>query len=146
MEKEILGHFPETRGLELLRDGKRREKVMVLQEKECVPFLTFPKLSACDMVDHLFSIRAGGVSEGQFSSMNFSSRLGDDPEKVKENFRRISQVLGCELTDMVSTDQTHTTNIRKVTRGDGGKGIVSPKDYQDIDGLVTNEKGLTLCA
>jgi len=44
----------------------------------------------------------------------------------------------------VCSDQTHTTNIRLVTKEDGGKGIVIPKDYTDIDGLITNEPGIVL--
>lgn len=145
-EKEILEHYPETKGIRLIRDGKRDHLVMELKEKAQVPYLTFPKLSACDKVDHLMGTRVGGVSEGQFASMNFSVLLGDAPERVLENYRRIACVLDCQLEDMVGTFQTHTTNIRRVTREDGGKGVIRTKDYRDIDGIVTNEKGLTLCA
>ena len=45
---------------------------------------------------------------------------------------------------MVCTFQTHTTNIRLVTKADGGKGVVREKDYRDVDGLITKEKGLVL--
>ena len=45
---------------------------------------------------------------------------------------------------MVFSHQTHTTNIRKVTREDCGKGFSRERDYQDIDGLITNEPGVAL--
>ena len=144
-ESEILDRYPQTEGKRLIRD-ERNQKVLQLREKAGVPYFTFPKLAECECIDHLFTTRAGGVSSGHLASMNFSIRMGDKSEKVSENFRRISEVLQCDMKDMVGTVQTHTTNIRKVTREDGGKGILFEQDYQDIDGLITREKGITLCA
>lgn len=40
---------------------------------------------------------------------------------------------------------THTTNIRRVTKVDAGKGVTKEPDYEEIDGLITNEPGLILC-
>ena len=40
--------------------------------------------------------------------------------------------------------QTHTTNIRLVTEKDRGKGLVRPRDYEDVDGLITAEPGVVL--
>ncbi len=109
-----------------------------------VEYLTFPLLEQTGVVRHLFSTRVGGVSEGIYSSMNLSYTRGDRQEAVDENFRRIAGVLGCQMEDIVCSDQTHTTNLRVVSREDGGKGVVVPKDYRDIDGLLTNEPGLVL--
>ena len=41
-------------------------------EKNGVTYLSFPALDATGLVSHAFSTRHGGVSEGVFSSMNFS--------------------------------------------------------------------------
>lgn len=117
---------------------------MVQQEKNGVEFLTFPAFSKTGIVEHLFSTRIGGVSEGCFSTMNFSFTRGDKKEAVLENYRRMAEVLSCGMEDFVCSDQTHTTNIRLVTRADGGKGVLKEKDYQDVDGLITNEPGVML--
>lgn len=109
-----------------------------------VEYLTFPLLEQTGLVRHLFSTRIGGVSEGIYSSMNLSYTRGDRKEAVDENFRRIAGVLGCKVEDIVCSDQTHTTNLRVVGREDGGKGIVIPKDYKDVDGLLTDEPGMVL--
>ena len=45
---------------------------------------------------------------------------------------------------MVMSDQVHKTDIRLVTAEDRGKGYVIPRDYDEIDGLITNTPGLTL--
>lgn len=109
-----------------------------------VEYLTFPLLEQTGLVRHLFSTRIGGVSEGIYSSMNLSYTRGDEKEAVDENFRRIAGVLGCRVKDIVCSDQTHTTNLKVVTREDCGKGVVRFKDYTDIDGLLTDEPGVVL--
>ncbi|MCH5262649.1 MAG: peptidoglycan editing factor PgeF [Lachnospiraceae bacterium] len=109
-----------------------------------VEYLTFPLLEKTGMVRHLFSTRVGGVSKGIYSAMNLSYTRGDEKEAVDENFRRIADVLGCTLEDIVCSDQTHTVNLRVVSHGDGGKGILRARDYTDIDGLLTDEPGLVL--
>ncbi|MBO5522787.1 MAG: laccase domain-containing protein, partial [Roseburia sp.] len=93
------------------------------------------------MVEHCFTTRLGGVSEGMFSSMNLSFSRGDKKEAVEENFRRLAAAMGTKLENFVFTDQTHTTNVRKVTREDAGKGITKERDYSDVDGLITDEPG-----
>lgn len=107
-------------------------------------YLTFPLLEETGLVRHLFSTRLGGVSTGIFSSMNLSFTRGDKKAAVDENYRRIAGMLGCEPVDIVCSDQTHTTNIRAVEEKDRGKGILYPRDYTDIDGLITNVPGIVL--
>lgn len=122
---------------------KRDRQVCENREGELV-YLTFPILEETGLVNHLFSTRMGGVSEGIYSSMNLSYTRGDKKEAVDENFSRIAAALGCSVEDMVCSDQTHTTNLRIVGRDDGGKGITRARDYSDVDGLLTDEPGVYL--
>ena len=46
--------------------------------------------------------------------------------------------MGVDVEDMVLSKQTHTTNVRVVTEKDKGKGVVTPLDYTDVDGMITN--------
>lgn len=115
-----------------------------MREQKGVAYLQFPLLEKTGLVTHAFSTRKGGVSEGIFSQMNFAERGGDSPENVQENFRRMAGVLGVEPGQMVLSQQTHTTNLRVVTRADAGKGVVRQRDYTDVDGLLTCEPGLML--
>lgn len=107
-------------------------------------YLTFPSLEDTGMVSHLFTTRLGGVSDGIYSTLNLSFSRGDDEKKVLANYERVAKVLGCSIQDIVTSHQTHTTNIRHVTGKDAGKGVVIPRDYENIDGLITNEPGLAL--
>lgn len=107
-------------------------------------YLYYPMLEETGIVKHCFTTRMGGVSKGVFASLNLSFTRGDDREAVEENFRRVSEALGTEYEDFVFTDQTHTTNVKRVGREDAGKGLIRQRDYQEIDGLITNEPGLVL--
>ncbi len=112
--------------------------------KDGVTWLSFPALEETGLVAHAFSTRMGGVSEGPFATMNFSFTRGDDPEAVRENFRRMANALGVDRDRMVVTWQTHTTNVRLVSEEDFGKGVIRDRDYRDVDGLITNLPGVTL--
>lgn len=129
-----------------MTDWKRKQGSESLTVKTCedAVVLTFPALERTGLVNHAFSTRIGGVSEGDFSSMNFSFSRGDNPEHVRENYRRMAKILGTEESRMVLSYQTHTTNVRVVTEADAGKGVVRERDYRDVDGLVTNVSGITL--
>lgn len=109
-----------------------------------VPFLSFQALEDTGMVTNGFSTRFGGTSQGVFSSMNLSYSRADDPVHIQENFARMAKALGVERDRMVLSWQTHTVNVRRVTREDEGKGIIRERDYRDVDGLITNEPGITL--
>ena len=120
------------------------EKNMQIRTKNEVTYLGYPKLEKTDGIIHGFSTRLGGVSEGVLGSMNLSFTRGDDPERVQENYRRIADAIGFSVKDIVTSDQTHTTNVRVVTQEDRGKGITKPRDYTDMDGMITNVPGLVL--
>ena len=111
---------------------------------EGIPLLTSPLLSGVPGIRHGFTTREGGVSEGIFSTLNLSFRLENDRDRTFENFRRVAAAFDLTPDRIVLSDQVHDDRIRIVTREDAGKGVTRPKDYEGIDGLVTNEPGLLL--
>ena len=114
------------------------------REKRGVPYLVFPALEEIPGILHGFSTRLGGVSQDYLFSMNLSFSREKNRENVLENFKRIGEALGFEPEQLVLSDQTHTTNVREVTGKDKGKGILKERDYENVDGLVTNEPGVVL--
>lgn len=108
-------------------------------------YYTFPVLDTVPFVRHAFSTRLGGASEGTFASMNLSFGRGDDPVRVRENFDRLCGAIGVRAEDVVMSRQEHHKNIRNVTAADRGKGVTRERDYDDFDGLLTDEPGLVLC-
>lgn len=121
-----------------------QKNIYVQSDGRELVLLTSPLLEETAIVKHCFTTREGGVSEGEFSTMNLSFTRGDKEEAVRENYRRIAEAMEVKLENFVFSDQTHTTNIRKVTKEDAGKGLFKPRDYKDIDGLITDVPGLVL--
>ena len=111
-----------------------------------LPILYFPELSSFRFIDHLFTTRDGGVSEGEFSTLNLSFTRGDKEEAVRENFRRVARALSVTEDRFVFTDQTHTNVVGHVGEEDAGKGLTREKDYEGVDALITDEPKLVLSA
>lgn len=127
---------------ELKRKGDTN--TLRLRISRSVPYLSFPGLERINGICHGFSTRGGGVSRGMFASMNLSFTRGDEAADVAENYRRMARALGTSPERMVASHQTHTTNIKAVTGEDAGKGVVRPRDYEDVDGLITDVPELML--
>lgn len=114
----------------------------IINEKNGVVYLTFPKLAAAG-VRHGFSTRMGGVSKGYLGTMNLSFTRGDREENVRENFRRIADAIGFREEQLVFSAQVHETKIRKVTAANRGEGITK-ETAPGIDGLATDEADVPL--
>ena len=91
---------------------------------------------------HAFTTRLGGVSTGVFESLNLGSNRGDDPEAVRENYRRVCALMGAGIDDAAVTKQVHENAVRTVTEADRHV-CLSTVPYE-ADGLVTAAKGLPL--
>ena len=117
---------------------------MQIKVNKGVTWLTYPAFEQFADIVHGFSTRLGGVSEGIYASMNLSFTRGDKDAAVYENYRRFADALGFSERDIVTSDQTHTANVRIVTDEDRGNGITKPRPYTDVDGMITNVRGLVL--
>jgi YfiH family protein len=80
-----------------------------------------------------FSTRRGGVSEGDFASLNLGLLTEDEPHHVLENRLRLARALGAAPDAVVMNWQQHGTIVRRA-----GPGIAR------ADGLVTDEPGRAL--
>ena len=75
---------------------KTEETVLTVKENRGVTYLSIPILEDTGLVSHAFSTRLGGVSKGDFATMNFSFTRGDDRDDVLENYRRMAAALGVD--------------------------------------------------
>ena len=119
-------------------------KNMNIQEKQGVFYLTFPGLGKYSSANHAFSTRIGGVSENEYASMNLNFGRGDSDENVEQNFHRFCSAAGFDYSTLVASAQDHHTFVRRVGTENYGTGIWKPKDIKSVDGLITNEKNVTL--
>lgn len=117
---------------------------MVVHNVSGLSYLTFPSFDETGVVRHLFSTRHGGVSSGFLGAMNLSFGRGDNPQNVRENYRRICAAAGIYPGNLVFTQQTHTANIVYVNQLDRGKGLLRPVEMRDVDGLITDQPEVAL--
>jgi hypothetical protein len=115
-----------------------------LRERGGLRVLAWPALDGYP-VDALVTTRHGGVSAGDYATLNLSFGVGDRPEDVLENRRRAAAALGADLADFVFGSQVHSAVARVVTRADRGRGAaVADAGVGEADALVTSDPGTVL--
>lgn len=82
----------------------------------------------------VISTRHGGVS-GERLGLNLSFHVGDAPENVEENRRRLFRATGIDPGQIVTAGQCHSTHVSVVD---------APGHIENTDGLITNHEGLWL--
>lgn len=88
---------------------------------------------------HGVTHRYGGVSEGAFDSFNMGLHVGDAPEAVVENRKRLAQVLGVDPNHLTCGEQVHGVGVTRVTQELVGRGAFSWDDsIPDSDAIHTN--------
>lgn len=135
---EFNSHKDEIINTKLVKKSSNTTKIIFGE----VPYVSLNIFEKYDEVLASFSTRFGGVSEGQFSTMNFCTSLGDSIDNVRKNFELYGKA--SRHNNFMLSKQTHTTNVLKVSEEHIGMGLTKEMTYDNVDGLVTNMKGVTL--
>jgi YfiH family protein len=97
-------------------------------------------------VTAVVSTRHGGVSAGPYDSLNLGAHVGDDPEAVAENRRRLAAALGAAR--LTIADQRHTATVAVVDEKLAGRGHEGAADaaaaFPATDALLTSRPGVAL--
>lgn len=108
-----------------------------------VPYLAADGIEAAAGVAHGFSTREGGVSEGMWASLNLGVSRGDDPDHVRENYRRFLDAVGAHGGKLAMSNQIHKDVVRVVTSADWKTDPYEKVGYE-ADGLMTATPGVAL--
>lgn len=108
-----------------------------------VTFFSSDGMDAAGGVVHGFSTRLGGVSQGMWASLNLGPSRGDDPDHVRENYRRFFAAIGASGDRIVMTNQVHGGVVRCVTTADVKADPYDKVSYE-ADGLMTDLPGTAL--
>ena len=98
-------------------------------------YVEAPELATYPNIRHAFFTREGGVSEGIYASLNGGLGSSDDPEKVRENRRRMAAELEVAPEALVSVHQVHSADAVIVEKPWEGQ---RPK----ADGMATAVPGI----
>lgn len=92
-----------------------------------------------------FTTKNGGISKGEFESLNLGFHVSDKLTDVCANRQKVAEEIGFSLKKWVGAEQTHDIRIRKLSKIDRGKGADSyDSSFKGTDGFYTNEKGILL--
>ncbi|MCR6544534.1 peptidoglycan editing factor PgeF [Dehalobacterium formicoaceticum] len=106
---------------------------------------TIPDFSRSGLVKHGFTCRLGGVSQGDFSSLNLAFHVGDDPDHVIANRKKIVHLLGGKLESLVASEQVHDHQVFVVGASDQGRGSDTYETaIPCTDALITDVPGVML--
>jgi polyphenol oxidase len=100
------------------------------------PQVLLPEWSAPPAVCSAFTLRGGGVSGGPFDSLNLGAHVGDRPEAVAENRRRVRERLALPA-EPAWLEQVHGTRVADLDAA--GEAIRS------ADAVITRTAGV-VCA
>jgi YfiH family protein len=103
-----------------------------------VPFEQSRALGALNNVRHGFFGRRGGISTGDWASLNVSAASGDKPDYVAENRAMTAAALGFAPQALFNLKQTHSAIVHTIT---------SPPDtgqHPEGDAIVTDVPSLLL--
>ncbi|PDO11811.1 MAG: hypothetical protein BLM47_01000 [Candidatus Reconcilbacillus cellulovorans] len=93
------------------------------------------------------STRLGGVSEGPFCSLNGAFHVGDDPQRVLENRRRLCEAIGLPFDAWTCAEQVHGSRVAVVGEIDRGRGRMRRDDaIGEYDAMITKTPGVMLAA
>jgi polyphenol oxidase len=90
-------------------------------------------------IRRVVTTRAGGRSKPPYDSFNLGDHVGDDPDAVTANRRRLADELGLDRDRLVWMEQVHGRNAEIV---DGPR----QEPVEATDAIVTTEPGLALIA
>lgn len=93
-------------------------------------------------IRHGFTARSGGASRGVFSSLNFSSREGDVPARVSENWDRLETAAKLPARGWALLSQVHGVRVERVVAG--GPSCHHRRNHAAADALATTTKGMVL--
>lgn len=103
-----------------------------------------PMSSFCNLL-HFISTRNGGVSSGEFESLNLKYNPNDSDEQVDENRKTLCQNLGIKPEQLIIPEQVHKDKVEIIDQRfmDSSK-IEQQHRLAQTDALITNIPGVCI--
>ncbi len=109
-----------------------------MAERGAVRYLVSERLNACDGIQHAFLTRWGGASRGPFSNLNFSTRVGDQPDQVAQN--RTLLTARFDLPRLFTMHQVHGDRVLVLKE----PATVPASESAEADAVITAIPGIAI--
>ena len=129
---------------------------LVYQEKNGIEYIQFKKLLQYPEITHCYTLRSN-------NKLNFPPVYKDE-KTLKQSYEKIASCLGIDSSTIIKPHQTHTDRVEivhnniKLSEADSNKLNMQSEneklkmsksafelEFDNVDGLLTNQKGITLC-
>ena len=118
---------------------------MIKKTIDLLDILFFENLSKFKEIRHFISTRKGGVSKPPFDSLNLGLNVGDDPDNVLKNRKRLATTIGIPLRSFTIGEQIHSGNVTIISEESRGKGSMNNKEaINATDAMVSSVTGICL--
>ena len=115
---------------------------IALNRKARVPYYRFANMADQPGLVHGIFTRQGGQSRGAFNALNVGLGIGDAPDAVAENRRRVAACLGVD--QLVFINQVHQDGIVVVKEEDRFARSGSLSEKRTGDAMITDVPGICL--
>ena len=105
-----------------------------------ITFFTFNSLAKAEALVHGVFSRHGGVSSSPYASLNVSLAVGDHPENVRENVRRVASALGFTPAAVFSPRLVHKDGVYHLRSADD----LPIHQHTEADAVITDVPGVLL--
>lgn len=100
---------------------------VIYQNKNGIEYIQFKRLLEYPKLKHCYTLRSEDI-------LNFPP-INKDEKTLKQSYQKICDCLELDVTTIMKTHQTHTDNIEVVNE---------VKKLENVDGMITRKKGITL--
>lgn len=113
---------------------------MVHIKQNGIEYLKFKILEKySDKIEHVITLKHGGVSKGEVESLNFRAVGKDDKNNVLKNLDLICEILDIKSSEVHKGKQNHTSNILVIDKSNKDAYEFEKFSSEEYDGYVTNE-------
>ena len=107
-----------------------------------IEYLHSTLLGRCGFLEHAFCMRHGGVSGGDYHSLNMSYREGDDEFHVLQNWNLLASAFRIPVEKFLVLNQVHGNGVLVIETKDDLSGSRETLQY---DATVTHYANLAIC-
>ncbi len=119
--------------------GKYEDDIIVHIKDNDLEYIQFKILNEYN-VKNCITLKHGGVSKGEYESLNFRTLGKDKIENVLENLNRVKKSVG--FSNVYKGTQAHTDRVIILDKSNKNEYSFEKQNKEEVDGYITNTKNI----
>ena len=122
---------------------KYTDDVTTHYKENSVEYIKFKALEKySDKLNHMITLRHGGVSPFPMDSLNFRAVGTDTKENVLQNLEKVCDILDIKTSDVYKAKQSHTDKILIIDENNKENYSFETFSTDEYDGYITSDKNV----